>query len=160
MSNCWCPTMSWNRTLLGSCKPLPTGLCELIDATQAIAVVESEALHNLDPAHLPPDAGVVADALADALELSIVQMRLAAAMACEALGDHERAGAIRAASARDTRFVQCTSETQLLLRESRVPRLTLAPIPLIRPTSRPSTVSTISARSADRDLSTRCGDKC
>ncbi len=95
-------------------------------------MVEWEALHNLDPAHLPPDAGVAADALSDALELSIVQMRLATAAVCEAFGDHERAEAIRTASARDTLFVQCASETQLLLRESGVARLTPALIPRIR----------------------------
>jgi hypothetical protein len=107
-------------------------LCELIDPAQAEAMVEWEALHNLGPAHLPPDASGAADALSDALALSIMQMRLAAAAVCEALGDPDRAEAIRTPSAPEERFAHCASETLLLLRKSLVARLTPALVPLVR----------------------------
>lgn len=86
-----------------------TGLCELIDAIQTKATVEWEA-HNLDPAHLPPDAGVAAETLADTLELPIIQMRLATATAPEAFGEHEELRQSEPLRAR-AQFVQCASET-------------------------------------------------
>ncbi|HUB56522.1 MAG TPA: hypothetical protein VMB04_15315 [Mycobacterium sp.] len=107
-------------------------LCELIDPAQVEATVEWEALHNLAPAHLPPDTSDAADALSDALTLAIMQMRLAAAAVCEALGDPDKAEEIRPMSAREERFAHCASETQLLLRKSPVERLTPALVPLVR----------------------------
>ncbi|SPM32281.1 hypothetical protein X425_01498 [Mycobacterium rhizamassiliense] len=108
------------------------GLCELIEAKQAEAAVGWEALHNLDPERPPPDACGAADALSDALALCIIQMRLAAAAVCEALGDPDKAEEIRTMSAPEERFAHCASETQLLLRKSPVARLTPALVPLVR----------------------------
>jgi len=107
-------------------------LCELIDVKQPGAPVEWEALHNLDPEHLPADASGVADALSDALALCIIQMRLTTAAVCEALGDPDRAAAIGTTSAPEGRLAHCASETQLLLRKSLVERLTPALVPLVR----------------------------
>jgi hypothetical protein len=106
-------------------------LCELIDAQHADQRTEREAVHDLDADDSANDTHDPTDVLSDALALCIIQMRLAVLMMCVWLGDDDTARALRTVSAPERQLAQYTSETPLPLRESLVPRLTPALVPLV-----------------------------